>query len=242
MEMWAAAKMLEAHHIHFRAAVNEDLAATALWGSQYVGSFAGAKYDGVFGIWYGKRPGVDRSGDVFRHANSAGTSPLGGHEGGHRHHRGAVARSRSVSTGRRSSCPKRQRYPRLGPQAGTFAGTMRRLPRKIASTTTSCTRRWRTSARTASTASRMIPMRRVSAVIAGRQAISGCAAGDAGAGSLRRALPRAWHVLPLRLPRHPAGQPSSRQCELRRCPTRFAGMVTYAWRAPRRRRRNAKNS
>ena len=78
MEMWAAAKVLDAHHIHFRAAVNEDLAATALWGSQYVGSFAGAKYDGVFGIWYGKGPGVDRSGDVFRHANSAGTSPLGG--------------------------------------------------------------------------------------------------------------------------------------------------------------------
>jgi indolepyruvate ferredoxin oxidoreductase len=78
MEMWAAAGVLEAHHIHFRAAVNEDLAATALWGSQYVGSFAGAKYDGVFGIWYGKGPGVDRSGDVFRHANSAGTSALGG--------------------------------------------------------------------------------------------------------------------------------------------------------------------
>ena len=78
MEMWAAAKVLETHHIRFRAAVNEDLAATALWGSQYVGSFAGAKYDGVFGIWYGKGPGVDRSGDVFRHANSAGTSPLGG--------------------------------------------------------------------------------------------------------------------------------------------------------------------
>jgi indolepyruvate ferredoxin oxidoreductase len=78
MEMWAAAPVLEAHHIHFRAAVNEDLAATALWGSQYVGSFAGAKYDGVFGIWYGKGPGVDRSGDVFRHANSAGTSALGG--------------------------------------------------------------------------------------------------------------------------------------------------------------------
>ena len=78
MEMWAAATVLEAHHIHFRAAVNEDLAATAIWGSQYVGTFAGAKYDGVFGIWYGKGPGVDRSGDVFRHANSAGTSPLGG--------------------------------------------------------------------------------------------------------------------------------------------------------------------
>jgi indolepyruvate ferredoxin oxidoreductase len=78
MEMWRAKPILQAHNIQFRAAVNEDLAATALWGSQYVGSFPGAKVDGVFGIWYGKGPGVDRSGDVFRHANSAGTSKLGG--------------------------------------------------------------------------------------------------------------------------------------------------------------------
>jgi len=78
MEMWQAQDLLALHHIRFRAAVNEDLAATALWGSQYVGSFPGAKYDGVFGIWYGKGPGVDRSGDVLRHANSAGTSPWGG--------------------------------------------------------------------------------------------------------------------------------------------------------------------
>ena len=78
MEMWQAQDLLAENHIHFRAAVNEDLAATALWGSQYVGSFPGAKYDGVFGIWYGKGPGVDRSGDVLRHANSAGTSPWGG--------------------------------------------------------------------------------------------------------------------------------------------------------------------
>ncbi len=78
MEMWRAKSILAGHNIHFRAAVNEDLAATALWGSQYIGSFPGNKVDGVFGIWYGKGPGVDRSGDVFRHANSAGTSPLGG--------------------------------------------------------------------------------------------------------------------------------------------------------------------
>ncbi len=78
MEMWRAKNILAGHNIHFRAAVNEDLAATALWGSQYIGSFPGNKVDGVFGIWYGKGPGVDRSGDVFRHANSAGTSPLGG--------------------------------------------------------------------------------------------------------------------------------------------------------------------
>jgi indolepyruvate ferredoxin oxidoreductase len=78
MEMWRAKSILQKHNIQFRAAVNEDLAATALWGSQYIGSFPGNKVDGVFGIWYGKGPGVDRSGDVFRHANSAGTSPLGG--------------------------------------------------------------------------------------------------------------------------------------------------------------------
>ena len=78
MEMWRAKSILQSHNIHFRAAVNEDLAATALWGSQYIGSFPGNKVDGVFGVWYGKGPGVDRSGDVFRHANSAGTSKLGG--------------------------------------------------------------------------------------------------------------------------------------------------------------------
>src|ERR1035437_9962729 len=57
MELWRQDALLKQHHIHFRAAVNEDLAATAIWGSQYVGTFAGAKYDGVFGIWYGKGPG-----------------------------------------------------------------------------------------------------------------------------------------------------------------------------------------
>ena len=69
---------LEAANIVFQPGVNEDLAATALWGAQQAQVRGEGKYDGVFGLWYGKGPGVDRSGDVFRHANFAGTSPLGG--------------------------------------------------------------------------------------------------------------------------------------------------------------------
>ena len=73
-----AKKHLKEHHVVFQPGVNEDLAATSIWGTQQVNLFQGAKYDGVFGIWYGKGPGVDRCGDVFKHANMAGTSPLGG--------------------------------------------------------------------------------------------------------------------------------------------------------------------
>ncbi len=73
-----ARKHLEAHHVKFHPAVNEDLAATAVWGTQQVNLYDGAKYDGVFGMWYGKGPGVDRSGDVFKHANMAGSSKHGG--------------------------------------------------------------------------------------------------------------------------------------------------------------------
>jgi indolepyruvate ferredoxin oxidoreductase len=73
-----AKKFLDQHHIVFQPGVNEDLAATAIWGTQQVNLFQGAKYDGVFGLWYGKGPGVDRCGDVFRHANACGTSKYGG--------------------------------------------------------------------------------------------------------------------------------------------------------------------
>ncbi len=75
-----AEKYLKAHHVVFQPGVNEELAATALWGTQQLG-FAPTgsnKYDGVFGIWYGKGPGVDRCSDVFKHANMAGTTPWGG--------------------------------------------------------------------------------------------------------------------------------------------------------------------
>jgi indolepyruvate ferredoxin oxidoreductase len=77
-EFWRAEKHLQRHNIRFQAAVNEDLAATAVWGSQQVGLFQGARYDGVFAMWYGKGPGVDRSGDALRHANLAGTAKYGG--------------------------------------------------------------------------------------------------------------------------------------------------------------------
>lgn len=76
--LWRAQRYLDAHHIKFQPGINEDLAATAVWGSQQVGLFEGARFDGVFGMWYGKGPGVDRSMDAIRHANAFGTSPHGG--------------------------------------------------------------------------------------------------------------------------------------------------------------------
>ena len=77
-QLWRARKFLEKSNIHFQPGVNEDLAATAVWGTQQVGLYPGAEVDGAFSIWYGKGPGVDRTGDVFRHANLAGTSKNGG--------------------------------------------------------------------------------------------------------------------------------------------------------------------
>ena len=77
-ELWRAGKYLEAAQIHFQPGLNEDLAATSIWGAQQANLFAGARYDGVFGMWYGKGPGVDRSGDPFKHGNAAGTSRYGG--------------------------------------------------------------------------------------------------------------------------------------------------------------------
>jgi indolepyruvate ferredoxin oxidoreductase len=73
-----ARAITEKHQILFQPGLNEDLAATAIWGTQQAELRGEGKYDGVFAIWYGKGPGVDRTGDVFRHANHAGTSRHGG--------------------------------------------------------------------------------------------------------------------------------------------------------------------
>ncbi len=75
---WSAAHHLKPLNILFEPGLNEDLAATSVWGSQQTELLGGGPYDGVFGLWYGKNPGVDRSGDVFRHGNINGTSPNGG--------------------------------------------------------------------------------------------------------------------------------------------------------------------
>ena len=76
--LWQAKKHLAANEIRFQPGLNEDLAVTSVWGSQQTNLFPGAKFDGVFGIWYGKGPGVDRSVDALKHANAAGTSAHGG--------------------------------------------------------------------------------------------------------------------------------------------------------------------
>ncbi|HJU70484.1 MAG TPA: indolepyruvate ferredoxin oxidoreductase family protein [Paucimonas sp.] len=76
--LWKTQKLLEQNHIKFVPGVNEDLAATAVWGTQQVDLIGPARYDGVFAMWYGKGPGVDRCGDVFKHMNHAGTARNGG--------------------------------------------------------------------------------------------------------------------------------------------------------------------
>ncbi|MBI1339086.1 indolepyruvate ferredoxin oxidoreductase family protein [bacterium] len=77
-QLRAAQGFLDSHDVKFWEGINEDLAATAVWGSQQAQAFPEARFDGVFGIWYGKAPGVDRTGDVFKHANMAGVDPRGG--------------------------------------------------------------------------------------------------------------------------------------------------------------------
>src|SRR5262245_10817726 len=76
--LWSAKRYLKDNNIHFQPGLNEDLAATSVWGTQQVGLFPGATVDGVFGIWYGQGPGVDRSMDVLKGSNSAGTAQHGG--------------------------------------------------------------------------------------------------------------------------------------------------------------------
>src|SRR5215217_3259231 len=76
--LFRARKWLESSHVVFQPGLNEELAATAVWGSQQAEMRGEGKYDGVFGMWYGKGPGVDRAGDAFRHANMAGSSKNGG--------------------------------------------------------------------------------------------------------------------------------------------------------------------
>ncbi|MDW6024990.1 indolepyruvate ferredoxin oxidoreductase family protein [Mesorhizobium sp. BAC0120] len=78
LQLWKAKKQLSQSNIQFEPGLNEELAATAVWGSQQTELLGEGRYDGVFGLWYGKGPGVDRSGDVFRHANLAGSSRYGG--------------------------------------------------------------------------------------------------------------------------------------------------------------------
>ena len=78
MALWQAKERLESHHVRFEPGVNEDLAATAVWGSQQAHLYPSPRYDGVFGMWYGKGPGVDRSCDALKHGNYAGASATGG--------------------------------------------------------------------------------------------------------------------------------------------------------------------
>ncbi|MEP3437505.1 MAG: indolepyruvate ferredoxin oxidoreductase family protein [Hoeflea sp.] len=78
MELWKSKDFLKSHSIVFQPGMNEDLAATSVWGTQQIDSIPGRTVDGVFAMWYGKGPGIDRSGDPFKHGNYAGTTQQGG--------------------------------------------------------------------------------------------------------------------------------------------------------------------
>lgn len=78
LALWRAKAHLERANVRFRPGINEDMAATAVWGTQQIGFKPTARYDGVFSMWYGKGPGVDRCGDVFKHGNIAGSARHGG--------------------------------------------------------------------------------------------------------------------------------------------------------------------
>ena len=125
--LWQAKKFLKKSHIEFQPGVNEDLAATAVWGTQQVDLYPGARYDGVFGMWYGKGPGVDRSGDVFKHANLRRHLEARRRAGARRRrpHGEVVDRRRT----RASSPSCRRRH--AGPPPGRRAGVSRLRPARL---------------------------------------------------------------------------------------------------------------
>src|SRR5260370_9639890 len=98
MELWRAKKFLRERRIEFLPAVNEDLAATAVLGSQQVETNPKREVDGVFGLWYGKGPGVDRSGDALKHGNAYGSSPARGGRACAGHDPGCVSSSMPLHT------------------------------------------------------------------------------------------------------------------------------------------------
>ena len=78
LELGRTKRILDQEGIVFQPGLNEELAATALWGAQHIGLYDHSEYDGVFGLWYGKGPGLDRAMDALRHANHGGVAPKGG--------------------------------------------------------------------------------------------------------------------------------------------------------------------
>ena len=117
MEMWRAGRALDQADIRFMPAINEDLGATAVLGSQQAALDPNCQYDGIFGLWYGKGPGVDRSGDALRHGNAYGVHPKGGvlvvagddHGWGHAVDRRGSCRAHALSAG-----GTRQRFSAAG--------------------------------------------------------------------------------------------------------------------------------